>query len=33
MLRFAFSVGIDPSLIVAAFFGVATAVFLAKRPR
>jgi hypothetical protein len=33
ILRYAFSAGVDPSLIVAAFLGVATAIFLAQRPR
>ena len=33
MLRYAFSLGVDPSLIAAAFFGVAVAVFLIQRPK
>ncbi|HXF54498.1 MAG TPA: hypothetical protein VNK52_10285 [Hyphomicrobiaceae bacterium] len=33
LLRYAFGAAIDPSLIVAAFFGVAVAVFLAQRPK
>jgi hypothetical protein len=33
ILRYVFGVGVDPSLIVAAFFGVATAIFLTQRPK
>ncbi len=31
--RYAFGQAVDPSLIVATFFGVAVAIFLAQRPR
>jgi hypothetical protein len=32
-LRFAFGLGVDPSLVVAAFFGAAVTVFMMQKPQ